>query len=182
MTSRDGAMRRIVGTAALLFAASALLTHATAQTVDLPPAIRASAAALAPAPGNLQRAGSVYVATYSRLPFGGGSVEMDLSVTLSIRNVSPDRVLVLRAIDYYDTAGERLQAYLPAPIGLRPFGTIDLFLQARDRRGGSGGNFQVDWAGVAGTPEPLIEAIMLGEVGNRSFSFVSRGREIDQRN
>ena len=64
------------------------------------------------------------------------------------------------------------------PVGLRPFETVNLFIPVQDQRGGAGGNFLVEWAAEADASDLLVEAIMLGEMGGSSFSFVSRGLEI----
>jgi hypothetical protein len=135
------------------------------------------AAAMAPVPAETARNGSVYVPAYAQLPVGVGTFNVDLSVTLSIRNTSPDKVMVVRKIDHFDTSGAVLQSYLTSPFGLRPYGTVNLFISFTDRRGGSGGNFVVDWGGDAAISEPVIEAIMLGEFGGRAYSVVSRGVE-----
>lgn len=133
--------------------------------------------ALTSVPARSIRSGSVYVPAYTQLPVGAGAFNVDLAVTLSIRNTSADSVLTIRKIDFFGTSGKLLETYLTMPIGLRPYGTVNLFISAMDRRGGSGGNFVVDWAGDDKSNEPLIEAIMLGEFAGRAYSFVSRGVE-----
>jgi len=134
-------------------------------------------AAIAAAPASTARTGSIYVPAYAHLPVGAGAFNVDLSVTLSIRNTSPKKVLTVRKIELFDTSGKLIHSYLSTPIGLRPFGTVNLFVSVMDRRGGSGGNFVVDWGGDSDMSEPIIEAIMLGEFGGRAYSFVSRGVE-----
>lgn len=134
-------------------------------------------AAIAAAPASTVRTGSIYVPAYAHLPVGAGAFNVDLSVTLSIRNTSPSKVMVVRRIEFFDTSGKLIESYLSTPIGLRPYGTVNLFISVMDRRGGSGGNFVVDWGGDTDMSEPIIEAIMLGEFGGRAYSFVSRGVE-----
>lgn len=85
--------------------------------------------------------------------------------------------MAVRRIEFYDTDGELLESYLSTPIGLRPYGTVNLFISVMDRRGGSGGNFVVDWGGEPDMSDPVIEAIMLGEVSGRAYSILSRGVE-----
>jgi hypothetical protein len=136
------------------------------------------ASALTAPQGELARSGAIYVPTYSHLPISGGHYNLDLSVTLSIRNTSPKQVMTVKRIEFFDTSGRMVQSYLTTPVGLRPYGTVNLFLPVLDRRGGSGGNFVVEWGGDADMPDPIVEAIMLGEFGGRSHSFVSRGGEI----
>lgn len=133
--------------------------------------------ALTIVPPSSARSGSIYVPAYAQLPVGAGAFNVDLAVTLSIRNTSATSVLTIRKIDFYSTSGKLLEAYLVTPIALRPYGTVNLFVSALDRRGGSGGNFVVDWAGDDNMNEPLVEAVMLGEFGGRAYSFISRGVE-----
>lgn len=134
-------------------------------------------AAITEAPASTGRTGSIYVPAYAHLPVGAGAFDVKLSVTLSIRNTSPKKALAVRKIELFDTAGELIESYLSTPIGLRPYGTVNLFISVMDRRSGSGGNFVVDWGGDTDLSEPIIEAIMLGEFGGRAYSFVSRGVE-----
>lgn len=167
--------------AAALAGLLAILTQsvsARAEPVDVPELLRPYAGALAEVPRHLTRTGSLYVPAYSNLPASGGVTRASFAVTLSIRNPSPDKVLVVSRIAFFDTIGDPLQSYLERPIGLRPFGTLNLFLPIQDRRGGAGGNFQIDWAAEDGAPGLLAETIMLGEHGGASFSFISRGLEI----
>lgn len=161
-----------------LAVACLLAVSVKAQTAEVPDWLRRFAGSTTAAPKETRRQGSIYVPAYSELPVGGGVQNVAMSVTLSVRNASPDQVLALRRIELFDTAGELVQSYLKEPVGIRPFGTVNLFVTVLDRRGGSGGNFRVDWAGATGISEPIVEAIMLGELGGRSYSFVSRGREI----
>ena len=51
-------------------------------------------------------------------------------------------------------------------------------MQRDDTRGGTGANFLIHWAGPAGMPDPAVETVMIGSIGNTSYSFVSPGRSI----
>ena len=131
-----------------------------------------------PDPASLSVRGAVYVPAYSSIRFGSGKTVLDLATTLSIHNVSDSAPLVLERIDYYDTAGSLVERYLPAPIAIRSFGTVEIFVPKDDTRGGTGANFVISWAAVAAIPEPVIETVMIGSMGNNSYSFVSQGRPI----
>lgn len=123
--------------------------------------------------------GSVYVPAYAAIRIGGGKGRLELATTLSVHNVSRDAALVIERIDYHDTAGQRVQAFLPQPIALKPLATIEAFVPAEDVRGGSGANFIVDWAASGPIAPPAVEAVMIGAIGSASYSFVSVGRVID---
>ena len=127
---------------------------------------------------NLTIAGSFYVPVYSSVSMSQGKLRGDFSVTLSVHNASESRPLVLKRIAYFDTAGKMVESYLKAPIALKPFSTIEVFVAATDVRGGTGANFVVDWAAAGEIAEPAVEALMVGSVGNGHYAFISQGRPI----
>ena len=122
--------------------------------------------------------GGFYVPAYSSVAMSQGRLRVDFSVTLSIHNASENQPLVLKRIAYFDTAGKMVESYLKAPIALKPFGTVDVYIPELDVRAGIGANFIVDWASAGEIAEPVVETLMFGSVGNRHFSFVSQGRAI----
>ena len=130
--------------------------------------------------GSLPVAGSIYVPAYSSVSLSHGRARANFSVTLSIHNVSADRPLVLTRIAYFDTSGILVQNFVTAPIALKPFATVHVFIPATDIRGGTGANFVVDWAAEGRIAEPIVEALMLGTMGNASYSFISQGRAISK--
>jgi hypothetical protein len=139
------------------------------------------AAATTELPTEIARSGTQYVPIYMQLPLASGAINVDLSVTLSVRNTSPDNAIAIRKVDFFDTKGELLQPFILSPIGIRPYGTVNFFVSVMDQRGGSGGNFIVEWEGAASVSEPVVEAIMLGDVGGRAYSFISRGVDTTKR-
>lgn len=132
----------------------------------------------APAAAEIKLRQSVYVPAYSTLVGSGGAAQLKLAVTLSVRNTSADVPLVVERIDYYDTAGNLVQRYIPPAIAVRPFGTIEILIPTNDVRGGSGANFVVDWGATQPISEPVIETVMVGASGTRGFAFVSPGHPI----
>jgi len=63
-------------------------------------------------------------------------------------------------------------------VTLKPFGTIEVFVPTTDVRGGTGANFVVDWAASAEIAEPVVEALMFGDLGSAHYGFVSQARPI----
>jgi hypothetical protein len=118
------------------------------------------------------------VPVYSSVSMSQGKLRADFSVTLSVHNASETRPLVLKRIAYFDTVGKMVESYLKAPIALKPFSTIEVFIPATDVRGGTGANFVVDWAATCEIAEPAVEALMVGSVGNGHYAFISPGRPI----
>jgi hypothetical protein len=128
---------------------------------------------------NLAVTGAFYVPVYSSVSMSQGKLRADFSVTLSIHNTSETRPLVLKRIAYFDTMGKMVESYLKTPIALKPFSSIEVFIAATDVRGGTGGaNFVVDWAATSEIAEPVVEALMVGSVGNGHYAFISQGRPI----
>jgi hypothetical protein len=122
--------------------------------------------------------GAFYVPVYSSVSMSQGKLRADFSVTLSVHNASETRPLVLKRVAYFDTAGKLVESYLKAPIALKPFSTIEVFIAATDVRGGTGANFVVDWAASGEIAEPAVEALMFGGVGAGHYAFISQGRPI----
>jgi len=133
-----------------------------------------SAAALTDVPdrGALRVRGAFYVPAYSSQAMARGGLHVNFSVTLSIHNTSVEEPLVVERIAYYDTAGSLVQDYLTAPVAVRQFGTIEVFVAVDDVRGGRGANFVVDWAAAEPIAEPIMETLILGSSGTHGYSFV----------
>ena len=129
-----------------------------------------------PPQGGLPVSGGFYVPAYSSVSMSQGKLRVDFSVTLSVHNASETQPLVLKRIAYFDTAGKMVQSYLKAPVALKPFATIEVFIPADDVRGGTGANFVLDWAAAGEIAEPVIEALMVGNVANAHYAFISPGR------
>ncbi|MEO8318745.1 MAG: DUF3124 domain-containing protein [Bradyrhizobium sp.] len=127
---------------------------------------------------NLAVSGAFYVPVYSSVSMSAGRLRADFSATLSVHNASETKPLVLKRIAYFDTSGKMVESYLKAPIALKPFATIEVFIAAPDVRGGTGANFVVDWAAVSEIAEPTTEALMVGSVGAGHYAFISQGRPI----
>jgi hypothetical protein len=84
----------------------------------------------------------------------------------------------LKRIAYFDTEGKLVESYLKAPIALKPFATVEVFIATSDVRGGTGANFVVDWAATGEIAEPAVEALMVGSVGPGHYAFISQGRPV----
>jgi hypothetical protein len=127
---------------------------------------------------NLGVSGAFYIPAYSSVSMSQGKMRADFSVTLSIHNASETRPLVLKRIAYFDTGGKMVENYLKAPIALKPFSTVEVFVPTTDVRGGTGANFVVDWAATGEIAEPVVEALMVGGLGSGHYAFISQGRPI----
>src|SRR6266849_982141 len=124
------------------------------------------------------RAGAFYIPAYSSVSMSQGKTRADFSVTLSVHNASETRPLVLKRVAYFDTAGKMVESYLKAPVALKPFSTVEVFVPTTDVRGGTGANFVVDWAATGEIAEPVVEALMVGGLGSGHYAFISQGRPL----
>jgi hypothetical protein len=172
--------RRVIAPAFIALALIGLAAPALAQprAVEDPLAGFADSLTALPEAAALTLRGMVYVPAYSAIRAGGGKTRIDLATTLGIHNTAEDKVLVIERIDYFQASGKLIQKYLDKPVAVRPLGTIEVFVARDDTRGGTGANFVVGWAAAGPIAEPVIETVMIGAVGNTSYSFVSQGRTI----
>jgi hypothetical protein len=121
---------------------------------------------------------SVYVPAYSHIYHGNRESPLLLTITVSIRNVSPTASLTVTAVDYYDTKGAVLKKYITTPFVLGPFGSERFVVPQNDESGGSGANFIVKWHSAEPLSPPIIETIMIGSQNQLGISFTSRGQAI----
>ncbi len=122
---------------------------------------------------------SVYVPAYASVRVATGRTAVQLATTLSMHNTSREKPLILERIDYHGTDGQLVQAHLDRPVALKPFGVLEVFVSAEDKRGGAGANFLVEWAADGPISEPVIETVMAGtSYSSTSYSFVSQGRPL----
>ncbi len=119
---------------------------------------------------------TIYVPAYSHIYSGDREKPFLLTVTLSIRNIDPRHQIKITRIDYYETQGKFLKNYLDAPVILNPLESIRYVVPEKDKSGGSGANFMVEWASDKLVNPPLIESIMIGTQSQQGISFTSRGR------
>src|SRR5262245_15179715 len=83
-----------------------------------------------------------YVPVYSHVALPGAEQRMlYLAATLSIRNTDPHQRIILTAVEYYDTNGALVEAYLPESFALERMASTEVIVPQLDSRGGSGANF-----------------------------------------
>jgi Protein of unknown function (DUF3124) len=121
------------------------------------------------------RGGSTYIPVYSTVYLGNREVQAGLAVTLSVRNTSADRELVVHRVDYHDTAGNVTMRLADSPHAVPAMATAEFFIDRRDPVGGPGANYVVEWSVPEGGTDPLIEAVMVGRFSNIGITFTSRG-------
>ena len=63
-----------------------------------------------------------------------GRGNIDMAVTLSVRNTDRDQKIIIRYIDLYDTGGKLEKHYIENPISIPPMGTVDFKIAKYDLR------------------------------------------------
>ena len=119
----------------------------------------------------------VYVPVYSDIYQRTRNERTLLTSTLSIHNTSETDTLYISRIDYYNTEGKFVRKYLESTIFLNTFETLEYVVDEEDKTGGSGANFVIEWYGNEKL-NPIFQGIMLGGLGNKSFSFTTEGVEV----
>ncbi len=132
------------------------------------------------APAGSTPGATVYVPVYSSLYLGLDMRRqmVELTATVSVRNVSAAHPIIIEWVRYFNSTGKRVRDYLEKPSSLPPLGSVEFVIQRSDTTGGPGANFLIRWNGPAAVDEPLIEAVMLGQAGNAGISFTSAGRVV----
>jgi hypothetical protein len=146
-------------------------------------ALLAPMAAAAEQPAPLSKGQTLYVPVYSHISHGnldgrGKASELLLSSMLSLRNTDPAHSITITSARYYDTDGKLLREYLPKPLVLGPMGSSELFVEHKDKSGGSGANFVVEWKVDRPVNPPIIESVNAYFFGTQSVAFTSPGRPI----
>ncbi len=80
---------------------------------------------------------TVYVPAYSHIYHGNKETPLLLSVTLSIRNIDPHTAITITKVDYHETDGPLIKAYLEKPLTLGPLGSKKYIVPQRDNTGGT---------------------------------------------
>lgn len=131
--------------------------------------------------GGLRRSRQVlYVPVYSHVYWGPSKRAFNLACTLSVRNTDTSLPITLVSVDYFDTDGQFVRAYLEQPLTLSPLATKDFYLEESDTAGGSGANFIVRWEAETPVNPPVVEALMIGVHSSQGISFLCPAHEISE--
>lgn len=129
----------------------------------------------------LSKGQTIYVPAYSHIYSGNRERPFFLTITLSIRNIDPKHQIIITKVDYYETQGKLLKKYVTQPVRLNPLEAFRYVVPEKDRSGGSGANFLVEWKSEKYLNAPIIEAIMISTQGQQGVSFASRGKSVISR-
>jgi len=134
-----------------------------------------------PAEVNGARGQTLYVPVYSEIPFGDRDRTLELTVTLSIRNIDRKALVMVRKVDYYNSKGEFVRSYIQEPRALPPLAAVEFIIKASDRSGGISAGFVVEWESENLCVPPVVEAVMISTVSARGISFLSPARIVEEK-
>lgn len=126
----------------------------------------------------LSKGQTIYVPAYSHIYSGDRERPFLLTVTVSIRNIDPKHFIKVTVVDYYETQGRLLKKFLDTAITLKPLESVRYVIPEKDKAGGSGANFIVEWKSEKLVNPPIVETVMIGTQSQQGVSFTSRGRVI----
>ncbi len=130
------------------------------------------------APSNPAMRQTLYVPVYSSIHWGLDQRLINLGVTLSIRNVSRTHPIYLTKVEYYDSAGKKIRDYLKGAGEISALATAEFVVEQRDVSGGPGANFIVEWASAVAIDTPIVESVMVGQLGAAGISFTSPAKPL----
>lgn len=122
---------------------------------------------------------TIFVPAYSEILRSHGRSVL-LSSSLAIHNAALSEPLVVQSVRHYDTDGNLVKEYVERPLQVAPLATIVFVVERPGEGTGAGANFIVEWAAQKAIYEPVVEAVMVGSVGNHGYSLISPGRVMKQ--
>ena len=118
----------------------------------------------------------VYVPVYPSIYYMGRKKSLDLTVTLSIHNISPDRKIRVESIEYFSKKGGLLKKIISEPLTLSPLETTSFVVnEQKTSPGGVGANFMVTWRASKPVNPPVTQAVMITTTGSQGISFITEG-------
>lgn len=118
---------------------------------------------------------NVFVPVYRSLYVGKNRNLDSLAATLKIHNTSIDKPLILNNISYFDGGGKEINTILKTPHLLPARASVDFFIDHEDPEHAPITSAFVGWRGDTSSSPPLVEAVIVGQYGTKSFSVISRG-------
>lgn len=122
--------------------------------------------------------GKTYLPVYSQIYQLHEHKTYDLTVTVSLRNVSAKDTMYIVNAEYFNTHGGSIRKYFGHPIFLKPLETAEIVIDELDKEGGTGGSFMFKWAVKNKKNLPLFEAVMISTTGQQGLSFTTRGVQV----
>jgi hypothetical protein len=122
--------------------------------------------------------GTTYLSVYSQIYSQSEHRTHDLTVTVSMRNITLTDTLYIEKAEYFNTAGKSIRTYFDQPIFIAPMETVEIVIDEIDQEGGTGANFLFNWRIKPESNEPLFEGVMISTSGQQGLSFTTQGKRI----
>ncbi|MHC1728774.1 MAG: DUF3124 domain-containing protein [Syntrophobacteraceae bacterium] len=123
---------------------------------------------------------TVYVPVYSHIYHGDRGRTLNLTITLSIRNIDPARSITVNSVNYHDSRGKLIKGFAQKPVELAPLASTYYLVEESDVTGGDAPSFLVRWKADHKVNPPIVEGIMIGTASNQGISFVLPGQVIEE--
>jgi hypothetical protein len=119
-----------------------------------------------------------YIPVYSDIYYLDGTKRFLLTTTLSVRNISlTDSSYILSAV-YNDSYGKQLRNYSSVPILLKPLESIEFVIEDKEKKGGAGASFILEWGSSRYANQMLIQSVMIGTATQQGISFTAKAEVI----
>ncbi len=123
---------------------------------------------------------TIYVPCSSATFHGPKTRNLDLTVTLIVRNLDPKRTITVNSVDYHRTDGKLVRRFLDKPMQLGPLAAKEFLVDQKDESGGTAASFLVRWKAEGAVNPALAEAVMISSSSGLGVSYVSRGVPIQE--
>jgi hypothetical protein len=121
---------------------------------------------------------TIYVPIYSSIFHLNAFRTYDLTATLNIHNIDLENSIEVTKINYHNTNGDLIKAYVEGRLILKPLQTVHIVIHEDDKSGGTGANFIVEWMSESNVSSPIVEAVMISLSGQQGISFTTTGKVI----
>lgn len=118
---------------------------------------------------------NIFVPLYRSFYIGKNRTLKSLVATLSIHNTSFDSPLIINNLVYFDGNGNETKTIFKTPHLLPARATADFYIDHVNPDYAPVTSAFVGWIGESSIPPPLVEAVIVGQYGTKSFSVISRG-------
>jgi len=170
-------MKKILSLVVLVFLCTACKEEKKRSSID-PIKWEERTVARGKLPDSLE-GGKSYLSIYSQIFSLTEHKTHNLTVMVSLRNMSDTDTIYMDTAQYYDTHGVSIHDYFKNTIYLAPLETLEIVIDEMDTAGGTGGNFIFEWKIPQTSPEPLFEAVMSSTTSQQGLSFITEAKRID---